>query len=67
MWSVEYSSNTKCFHIDDLNRVLKLNYRNFMQDTTNDWQIIGIFENEEQANNFCEKYIEELRKRQNGK
>ena len=49
MYSVEYSSNQKCFHIDKLERSLKLNFGNFIRDKMNDYQIIKIFKTIEEV------------------
>ncbi|MCI8620603.1 MAG: hypothetical protein HFJ50_01975 [Clostridia bacterium] len=64
MYSVEYSSNQKCFHIDKLERSLKLNFGNFIRDKMNDYQIIKIFKTIEEVDDFCEEFTSEMRKRQ---
>lgn len=57
MISVEYSKMQKCFHIDDLDYVMKLNLKRALnpKDTFNDWTIIGIFETEEEASKFADE------------
>lgn len=60
MVTVEYSSTQKCFHVDDLEKVLSLNMTNALHRQTNDYQIIGIFQDDQAA----DKFIAEFKRRQ---
>lgn len=55
LYTVEYSKIQKCFHQDELEHVVSLNYRKFVEKAENDWQIIGIFRTMEEAEKFCER------------
>ena len=43
MISVEYSKSQKCLHVDDLQKVLKINREKFLLNKDNDWEIIAVF------------------------
>lgn len=62
LYIVEYSTKQKCFHQDELDRVEKLNFKKFLMGIQNDWQIIGIFETMEEADNFYETYCRPVMK-----
>lgn len=53
MISVEYSKKQKCLHVDDLQKVLKINREKFFTNEENDWEIIGIFKTMEEAELFA--------------
>ena len=62
MYTLEYSKKQKCFHEDELERTLKLNWRNFIKDEDNDWTIIGVFETMEEADEFFDKHCKMIKK-----
>ena len=55
MISVEYSKSQKSLHVDDLQKVLKINREKFLLDKDNDWEIIAVFETMEEADEFSKK------------
>lgn len=55
MYSVEYSKNQKCLHVDELQRALKVNKEKFLLNKDNDWEIIGVFETMEEADKFSDE------------
>ena len=55
MISVEYSKSQKCLHVDDFQKVLKINREKFLLDKDNDWEIIAVFETMEEADEFSKK------------
>lgn len=63
LYTVEYSKKQRCFHQDELNRVLELNYEKFVKGIESDWQIIGIFETMKEADIFSEIYCKPVLKK----
>lgn len=55
-YTVEYSVQQKCLHIDELDNILKLNYRKTLENTENQFSLIGIFETIEEADNFADNF-----------
>lgn len=55
MYSVEFSRKQICLHIDELDKTLIINRRKFQEDKENDWQILNIFDNMEEADKYAEK------------
>jgi len=67
-WSVEYSISQDCFHVDDLERILKSNTVDMFLKHENDYKIIAIFETQKEANEFadeCRRKIEERNNERN--
>lgn len=60
MISVEYSKSQKCLHVDDLQKVLKINREKFLLNQVNDWEIIAVFETMEEADKFANKMWENI-------
>jgi superfamily II DNA/RNA helicase len=42
VYTVEYSAEQNCFHIDTLDRVLSINLRQVMQGRMNDYKLIAV-------------------------
>lgn len=61
--SVEYSSKQKCFHVDFLEKILEINFRDVFVENNNDYKIIKICNSFEEANKFVKKVKEEMKKR----
>ena len=49
---VEYSVSQKCFHIDNITKSLKNNLKMFINETLNDYMILGLFDSIEKADDF---------------
>lgn len=60
LWALEYSTEQKCFHLDTLSRILKLNATNCLNESNNDYQVIFVGTREQ-----CCKFSEEMRKQKN--
>lgn len=62
-YTVEHSVKQQCFHISDLDTILKTNIRNTIQnEVINDYKIIAITDTYEEAENFIEKIKEKMRR-----
>lgn len=61
MYTVEYSVEQGCFHIDKLNQILETNIRMCVDRVSNDYKIIGIFDSHEKAVEFANKVKEKLK------
>jgi len=57
MYTLEYSSNQKAFHIDDLESIILGNVKKYFSNIPTDWELLGVFDSYEKANHFRE-YIE---------
>ena len=53
--TVEYSGRQKFFHIDFYEVTLQRNMRTYMQNKSNDYQILGIFPTWEKASDYIKK------------
>ena len=51
----EYSIEQNCFHIEQLNDLLKINIEAALSKKHNDYQMIGIFETYDEASDYIEK------------
>lgn len=64
-WSVEYSISQDCFHVDDLENVLKINTSDMIsKNNWTDYKIIGIFNTQEEATEYaseCRRKIEMIK------
>ncbi len=54
MYSVEFSRKQMCLHIDELDNTLIINERKFKEEKENDWQILKIFDNMKEADQYAE-------------
>lgn len=43
-----------CLHIDELDNTLIINERKFKEEKENDWQILKIFDNMKEADQYAE-------------
>lgn len=59
--TLEYSARQDCFHISNLEEVLKINLRNTIEKVDNDYKIIGFFETYKEAS----ERADEIKKMQN--
>lgn len=60
IYTVEHSVKQQCFHISDLDTILKTNIRNTIQnEVVNDYKIIALKRSYEEA----EEFIKEIEKR----
>lgn len=59
--TLEYSAKQDCFHISNLEEVLKINLRNTIEKVDNDYKIIGLFETYKEAS----EKADEIKKIQN--
>ena len=61
-YTVEYSVQQQCFHISDLESVLKLNIMNTIENKEiNDYKIIAIANKYEDAEDFIKKIKEKMK------
>lgn len=58
---VEYSVSQQCFHIDTVNRTFMKNLELALNNISNDYQVIAIAENYDEANNIVYKVRKELK------
>ena len=58
-YTIEYSASQKCFHIDTLSNVLKINRMNCVSQNSNDYQIIDICGSFEEAERALKKFRSE--------
>jgi len=54
VYSVEFSRKQMCLHIDELDNTLIINERKFKEEKENDWQILKIFDNMKEADQYAE-------------
>lgn len=60
IYTVEHSVKQQCFHISDLDTILKTNIRNTIQnEVVNDYKIIALKRSYEEA----EEFIKEIKKK----
>lgn len=59
-YAAEYSVSQNCFHVDTLQRVLRLNQTNALGQRSVDYQIIAICTSEDKAMDICQKFREKL-------
>lgn len=59
--TLEYSAKQDCFHISNLEEVLKINLRNTIEKVDNDYKIIGFFKTYKEAS----EKADEIKKIQN--
>lgn len=62
LWAAEYSVSAKCFHIDLLDSILRTNARMAASEQSSDYQIFGVFETSQEANDACDKMTEKQHK-----
>lgn len=55
-WTAEYSAKQDCFHVDMLERVLTMNQENALKKNSNDFIILGIFDDVDEADKFCTRF-----------
>jgi len=62
MNAIEYSKTQKCLNVDELERILENNMKKFVndEDKNNDWIIIKIFNTMEEADKYCEQYLNDF-------
>lgn len=58
---VEFSLSQKCFHLHSAMEMIKGNMMNIIGRCQDDWAVIGIFETEEDADKFIEKYRDRIK------
>lgn len=56
VYTVEYSTVQKCYHIETLDRTIKNNLETINKDITPGYVIIGIFKNYEAASDFIQRH-----------
>jgi len=54
MYTLEYNSNQKAFHIDDLKSIIEKNIKKYFRNIPSEWELLGIFDNYEDANRLRE-------------
>lgn len=59
-YTAEYSASQNCFHVDTLQRVLRLNRANALGQRSVDYQIIAICNSDDEAMDVCRKFRKEL-------
>lgn len=57
----EYSVTQNCFHVYDMNEMVKNNLENTLRQSHSDYLPIGFFETEIEAHDFTEKVREQLK------
>lgn len=55
----EYSASQNCFHVDTLQRVLRLNRANALGQRSVDYQIIAICSTDDEAMDVCREFRKE--------
>ena len=63
LYTLEYSKKQRCFHEDELDRTLNINWRKLINDKDNDWTIIGVFETMQEADDFFDKYCKPIKEK----
>ena len=59
-WVLEYSPSQRAFHVETVNEAIEKNISNMFKGRLTDYGIIGIFDNEENADAACEKMKRKL-------
>lgn len=60
MWVLEYSVSQDYFNIDTLERVLEMNIEAMKAKMSNDYKIIAICENQDEARYLADKFRREI-------
>lgn len=53
---VEFSASQGAFHIDELQRILRLNRINAQAGRSVDYMIIGLFNSDDEAMKYCKEF-----------
>lgn len=61
LWTVEYSVEQKCFHIDTLDSTIKNNIQSIVEGKTTSYMLIFICATHEEAKEYVEKAGEILK------
>ena len=61
-YAVEYSRSQDAFNVDSLDHVLEMNQRNAMNMEGNDYQVLAIFENYDDAGKFAQEFRKHQRR-----
>ena len=60
--AVEYSRSQDAFHVDSLDHILEMNQRNAMNMEGNDYQVLAVFENYDDAGKFAQEFRKHQRR-----
>ena len=63
LYVAEYSASQGCFHVDTLQRTLRLNQANALEQRSLDYQIIAICSSDDEAMEFCNQFKQRQRQR----
>lgn len=63
--ALTYSVNQSCYHMETLSELLKTNREQIQSDYTPQYNLIGLFNSDEEAHKYADEFIPEaeLRKR----
>lgn len=61
MYVAEYSNKQECFHVDTLEKSLKMNIGAIINKYNNDYLIFGVFKTWEEAHAACDKLREKMK------
>ena len=51
-WTVEWSENQQCFHVDTLQGIMQKNTEMFLNKINNEFALIGLFDSHAKAHEF---------------
>ena len=60
--AVEYSRSQDAFHVDSLDHILEMNQRNAINMEGNDYQILALFEDDDEADEFAQEFRKHQRR-----